>query len=393
MAQVLTHTLRQVLRAIDERRGLRHALFWLVIGLLEAALLRYKCVFIDHLGLALLYALLVLGTFGPATYALLYGVLPELWGEPPRYGRLLIRALGWWGATSVLSYAGWAWGLLPLRAAMAAGPPDAQLALSPALHLPLLLTAGVAAGLWGYRRWRRKELANEQLQQENSRAELQLLQAQIHPHFLFNTLNNLYALTLRQSQEAPRVVERLRALLHFVVEQGHAPLVSLRAELALLRNYVALEQLRYGPRLTVVFNAAVMPPRAGIAPLLLLPLVENAFKHGSAEQVGAARIVIQLGLAPGTLTCTIFNSKTTDAPAGTGGIGLHNVRQRLQLLYPGQHHLEVQVLPDSFRVQLRLRLREVDGAARPPRRRAGQGAGRPLRRARLPAAASNRMPA
>ncbi|MCC3158935.1 histidine kinase [Hymenobacter sp. 15J16-1T3B] len=389
----MAQAINRVLRQIDERRVLRHALFWLVVGLLEAALLRYKCVFVYHAGLALLFSLvLVLCAFGPATYALLYGVLPELWAEQPRYGRLLLRALGWLSAASVLSYAVWAWGLLPLRAAVAAGPLEQHLALSPAMHLPLLLTAGAAAGLWGYRRWRRKELLNEQLQQENYRAELQLLQAQIHPHFLFNTLNNLYALTLRQSDEAPRVVERLRALLHFVVEQGHAPLVSLRDEVALLRNYVALEQLRYGPRLTVVFEAPAMPARAGMAPLLLLPLVENAFKHGSAEQVGAARIVIRLGLDADDLICSIHNSKNADAPAGAGGIGLSNVRQRLQLLYPGQHQIGVEVRPDTFTVQLRLRLRELEAAA-PPRRRAWQGAGRRRQSVRMRATLAHRIPA
>lgn len=394
MAQTRNQALRQGLRAIDERRGLRHGLFWLVMLLLEAALLRYKCGFTDHLAPSLLYALaLLLSAYVPATYALLYGVLPELWAEQPRYGRLLLRALGWLSTTALLSYAVWAWGLLPLRTATTASRLNEQLALSPAMHLPLLLVAGAAAGLWGYRRWHRKELANEQLQQENYQAELQLLQAQIHPHFLFNTLNNLYALTLRQSEEAPRVVERLQGLLHFVVEQGHAPLVRLRDELALLRNYVALEQLRYGPRLTVVFEAPTMPPRAGIAPLLLLPLVENAFKHGSAEQVGAARIVIRLGLDADYLTCTIHNTKNTDTPAGPGGIGLRNVRQRLQLLYPGQHQLGVEVRPDSFTVQLRLRLRELAADAAPARRRAWQVAGRRRPSVRARVAATNRVPA
>ncbi|MBD2717324.1 histidine kinase, partial [Microvirga sp. STR05] len=240
MAQALQQTLRQGLREIEERPGLRHGLFWLAIGLLETVLLYYHCAFVDHLGLALLFALLVvLGTFAPATYALLYGVLPELWAEQPRHGRLLGRALGWLGAAALLSYAGWHWGLLPLRTAMAAGPPDNRMALSSALHLPLLLTAGAAAGLWGYRRWRRKELANEQLQRENYQAELQLLQAQIHPHFLFNTLNNLYALTLRQSEEAPRVVERLRGVLHFVMEHRMALSSALHLPLLLTAGAAA----------------------------------------------------------------------------------------------------------------------------------------------------------
>ncbi|RAK70185.1 sensor histidine kinase [Hymenobacter edaphi] len=396
LQQTLWQTLRQALRTVEERRGLRHGLFWLAIGLLEAVLLRYKCAFVDHLSLGLLFGLLlVLTTYGPATYALLYGVLPELWAEQPRYGRLLLRALGWLSAAAFLSYAVWVKLLLPLRVALAVGGPDEWLALSAGMHLPLLLTAGAGAGLWGYRRWRRKELANEQLQQENYQAELQLLQAQIHPHFLFNTLNNLYALTLRQSEEAPRVVERLRGLLHFVVEQGHAPLVRLPDELALLRNYVALEQLRYGPRLTVVFEAPAMPPRAAIAPLLLLPLVENAFKHGSAEQLGAARISIRLALEADCLTCTIHNTKNADAPAGAGGIGLRNVRQRLQLLYPGQHQIAVEARPDTFSVQLRLRLRELDEAAAPRRRRRGSMTARRRRPAlaRLLEGATSPVPA
>lgn len=150
-------------------------------------------------------------------------------------------------------------------------------------HMPVLLTTGVAACLHVLRRCRHQERDNALLAQANYQAELQLLRAQIHPHFLFNTLNNLYALTLKQSDQAPLVVERLTGLLHFVLEQGTAPLVPLPDEVTLLRNYMALEQLRYGERLTLEFRAEGIAPAARIAPLLLLPLVENAFKHGAAD--------------------------------------------------------------------------------------------------------------
>ena len=194
--------------------------------------------------------------------------------------------------------------------------------------------------------------------QENARAELQLLRAQIHPHFLFNTLNNLYALTLRQADEAPEVVRRLTDLLQFVVEQGNAPLVLLRDEVALLRNVLALEQLRYGTRLTATIEADGLPPTARLAPLLLLPLLENAFKHGSAEQLGQAAIGLRLAVHRGWLECVITNTKNDEpAPASAAsGIGLRNVRQRLELLYPQRHRFEVTARPTTFTVRLALQL-------------------------------------
>ena len=261
---------------------------------------------------------------------------------------------------------------MPLYVGVQTLVPDAHIALAPGPYVLLAVTAGVAACLHVYRRWRHKELANGHLRQENYRAELQLLKSQIHPHFLFNTLNNLYALTLRQSAQAPEVVDRLTGLLQFVVEQGHAALVPLPAEVALLRNYLALEQLRYGPRLTLDFRAEGLPATGGIAPLLLLlPLVENAFKHGAAEQVGPARIAVVLGMAEGRFTCLVTNSKNDAPPAALPGIGLRNVRHRLQLLYPRRHRFETAARPDTYTVRLTLELAEV---AVPVPQRAGRAA-------------------
>ena len=143
-----------------------------------------------------------------------------------------------------------------------------------------------------------------------------------------------------------------------MLEQGDAPLITLRDEVALLRNYIALEQLRYGPRLTLEFGTEDIPATAQIAPLLLLPLVENAFKHGSAEQVGRAYIHISLGVADNVVSCVIINSKSAALPAANKplGIGLRNVRQRLQLLYPQRHRLVVEARDDTYTVRLALRL-------------------------------------
>ncbi len=370
MAQAAQGGGGRVLQAIDEHFWLRHGLFWLVRTLLMTWLFLYSLHTTTDGGRALRDALILLPPHMLATYALLYGVLPLLWRNGSR-GRFLLLLAGWFGLGLALTFAHRYFIFVPSHHGAPSPFTDYHIVFATGAHMPLLLTAGVAACLRVYRQWRQKERDNAQLTQENYRAELQLLRAQIHPHFLFNTLNNLYALTLKQSDQAPAVVERLAGLLQFVVEQGNAPLVALADEVALLRNYLALEQLRYGERLTLEFRAENIPAAGRIAPLLLLPLVENAFKHGSAEQPGRAHIRIALAVAGNTFTCVIANTKNAGpapAPApGPAGIGLRNVRQRLHLLYPERHRFEVDARDDTFTVRLALEL----PAAAPARRRPG----------------------
>jgi hypothetical protein len=363
MAQAARQWLARAWRAIDEQFWLRHSLFWLVRTVLLTWLLRGICIEPDA-RLALRATLLLLLSHMLATYTLLYGVLPALWrGQQLRLGLLVA---GWLGLSLAINHGFRLFFIIPLYQDQPAAFADLHNAYATGPYLPLMVTAGVAASLWVYRRWQRQERDNAQLRQENYQAELQLLKAQIHPHFLFNTLNNLYALTLKQSDQAPAVVERLTGLLRFVVEQGSAPLVSLAEEVTLLRNYLALEQLRYGSRLTLEFQAEGIPATGRIAPLLLLPLVENAFKHGSAEQLGAAAIRIALAVAGPVFSCEITNTRS-EAPAaltGAEGIGLRNVRQRLQLLYPQRHRFSIEATDRSFTVRLALQLPEP--VATPP---------------------------
>ncbi|MCB2408796.1 sensor histidine kinase [Hymenobacter lucidus] len=363
MATTEKKGLPRLVRALDEHWLLRHGLFWLANTAFLMWLFIVVCRQTADWGLALRDSLLiVVGTQVPAIYALLYGVLPLLWGSTPRRGRFLLLVTLWFWLALGLTFALRFFVLVPLRAGIVSPFPDFHNVLATGSHMPTLLIAGVAACLRVYRQWRQKELANVVLSQENYQAELQLLKAQIHPHFLFNTLNNLYALTLRQSDQAPVVVERLTGLLDFVVKQGSAPSVALADEVALLRNYIALQQLRYGARLTLVFEAEDIPAQGRIAPLLLLPLVENAFKHGSAEQVGQAHIRIALAVEGSRFSCVITNTKNADAAAGSPGIGLRNVRQRLQLLYPQRHQLTIEAHPDTFTVGLLLELPALPAA-------------------------------
>ena len=355
MAQMTSHGLATALRLVDERWWLRHGLFWLVdTGLVVEMFLHG---FTTDAYLARRNALLVLVPHLLATYPLLYGVVPALW-QPNRQLRFGLLLAGWFVLSLVMLMAYRFFVFVPLHRGVATTFHDFHVALTMGPYVLLLCTAGVATCLRLYRQRWRQELANAELAQENQQAELQLLKAQIHPHFLFNTLNNLYALTLKQSSQAPEVVERLTGLLQFVVEQGNAPLVTLADEVTLLRNYLALEQLRYGARLTLQLETDGLPATGRIAPLLLLPLVENAFKHGSAEQLGQAHIRIVLAVEGNEFRCVIVNSKSpTPTPtANPDGIGLRNVRQRLRLLYPQRHRLEAEAGPDTFTVRLALQL-------------------------------------
>ena len=364
-APAVSSGMARVLRALDEQWWLRHGLFWVVRTVLMTGLFLFGLHSTTDWHRALRDSLILLPPLLLTTYSLLYGVLPWL-GRGGHRIRFWLLLTGWLTAGLPLTFAHRYFFFMPSHHGVASPFSDYYLVFSTGSHMPLLLTAGVAACLHVLRQHQRQERGNALLVQENYQAELQLLRAQIHPHFLFNTLNNLYALTLKQSDQAPLVVERLTGLLHFVLEQGTAPLVPLPDEVTLLRNYVALEQLRYGERLTLEFRAEGIAPAARIAPLLLLPLVENAFKHGAAEQVGAARISIALAVADGWFTCVVENTKHAGpVPGAVAGIGLRNVRQRLELLYPQRHRLQVRAEDDTFAVCLALRLPPAAAASAP----------------------------
>lgn len=204
-------------------------------------------------------------------------------------------------------------------------------------------------------------------QREKLAAELEALKAQVHPHFLFNTLNNLYALTRRQAPEAPGVVLKLSNLLRYVLYECNGPEVPLNQEIQFLKNYVALEQLRYGERLEVSLNFTGNIHAQRIAPLLLIPFLENAFKHGTSEQLDQAWVSLNLAVEGHTLTFQLLNSRDPEASAAllAGGIGLQNVRRRLELLYPDRYDLQVLPEEDTFLVNLRLVLPETPELVQP----------------------------
>jgi histidine kinase len=191
-------------------------------------------------------------------------------------------------------------------------------------------------------------------------AELDFLKAQVHPHFLFNTLNNLYALTLENSPRAPETVLGLSEILRYMLYECNAAEVSLNRDIQVLKKYIALEQIRFESRLNLNVSVNGDPENYTIAPLLLLPLVENAFKHGAGEVVDDPWITVDIGITVGWLTMKVANLKPELAPvpqvAREGMIGLSNIRKRLAILYPGRHQLHFVEEDDTFVAILKVEL-------------------------------------
>lgn len=210
----------------------------------------------------------------------------------------------------------------------------------------------------------KRNYQNEQLAQalnkEKMDAELKFLKAQIHPHFLFNTLNNLYALTLRNETSASEVVLKLSNLLDYMLYECNVPEVPLNKEIKQINNFIGLEKLRYGERLEVSFTSTGNTGNKKIAPLLILPFVENAFKHGVSQELESTFVSIDLSVKGDHLSLKVENSKASDNEVSkasyTKGIGLRNVQRRLDLLYPDRYDLQVFNEEDSFLVVLKLQL-------------------------------------
>ncbi len=224
----------------------------------------------------------------------------------------------------------------------------------------LVILLGTAIKLLKY--WYAAQQRNLELSKEKVEAELKLLKSQIHPHFLFNTLNNLYALTLKKSDQAPEVILKLSELLDYMLYECNVPAVSLEKELQVLQNYIALEKLRYGERLSVTFQIYGRFTNKKIAPLLLFPFVENSIKHGAGSNNQNCWINIEVKTERKLLTFNIENSVTAqDKKPNATGLGLKNVRKRLDLLYRNRHQLLIENETEKYSVKLTVDLSTIPG--------------------------------
>lgn len=197
---------------------------------------------------------------------------------------------------------------------------------------------------------------------ERKEAELKLLKAQLDPHFLFNTLNNLYGLSVAQSEKLPPLMLKLSHLLRYNLYETKGDQVGLEKEIAYLENYISLERIRLEDQADIQFLVKGDIAGKSIAPILLIVFVENAFKHLATLEGDICQVKVELEAAEGKLNfrCTNTFDDAGDSDIkksiGEGGIGLKNARKRLDLLYPNRHHLSIDKGDSYYKVQLTLSL-------------------------------------
>jgi sensor histidine kinase YesM len=199
-----------------------------------------------------------------------------------------------------------------------------------------------------------ERMEEESVNKEKISIELKMLKAQLNPHFLFNTLNNIYSLSIINSPKTSESIGKLSEILDYVLYRCDQKYVPLTGEISLLENYIALEKLRYDERLEVSFTRSV-EAQSEIAPLILLSIVENAFKHGAGEDSGSPKITIDLTQKNDILSFTVFNTTTLQKnETSKGTIGLENIHKQLALLYPNTHTVTIEQKESSFQVTITL---------------------------------------
>ena len=212
-------------------------------------------------------------------------------------------------------------------------------------------------------RFQQENRLNE-LEKEKSNAELNFLKAQMNPHFLFNTLNNIYALAKNQSPDTPEMILKLSDLLDYTIYECNEPTVPIIKEWQLIENYVDLQAVRNSNQLMIAIHQNIEEEQTPIAPLILISIVENAFKHSTQRGQQLANIKISLEVVNKNLTFKVINTRSAvEAKKDTSkkkGIGVRNVKKQLALLYPNKHTYQVKELEETYMVILKIALGGIE---------------------------------
>jgi hypothetical protein len=354
----------------DERsyRIKRHVIFWLFWWIFQGFLYSFvpfnaTAPYFMRLLIAMVESLIYLTMHMLLTYSLIYFVIPHFVIKE-KYWKAAVWAAGMFLIAALMSTV-LAFTVIPFeRKALCLGYPGPPGLSSTSIFLALMAglrggitVGGIAAAIKLMKYWYIKEQRNLQLQKENVAAQMQLLKAQVHPHFLFNTLNNIYAYTQDTSPKASALITGLSDMLRYMLYECSQPLVPLIKEIKLLQDYCSLEKVRYDEQLDIQLSIPEKDTGLAIAPLLLLPFVENSFKHGASNQVDHAWISVTISVEGSRMKMKVVNSKPFEEPAQhKPGIGINNVKTRLELIYAGRYELAITDEPEVFIVNLTIEL-------------------------------------
>ncbi len=350
----------------------RHLLFWMVLAvyfaLLQAAnpMLQPSASYTSNLPAAFIRSFLMQIPQAFAAYTILYLVVPWYFRTRQLVPVVLSLIVAWLvcgfinvqvskNLVPVVS----AWVLPDHLYRYAAAPPQTSLVIAVfSVTKGVLFGAGFLLMLRYVKQWYVKEQRSMELQKENTASQLKLLTAQVHPHFLFNTLNNIYSQTQTESPKGSKMILELSDMLRYILAEGNKTLVPLKKELTMIQDYINLEQIRYGNRLDLHLSIPTGTDHLQIAPLLLLPFVENCFKHGASRFLHSPWIRLKMEIDGRQFTMELMNGKETHQQTlqPGSGTGINNVRQRLAILYPGKHVLHISNEAEVFVVNLTLEL-------------------------------------
>lgn len=207
----------------------------------------------------------------------------------------------------------------------------------------IALVLGVSTSITAIQKWQADKQLNQELEQDRVTSELSFLKAQINPHFFFNTLNNIYALTLVNADTSRKAIHQLSRMMRYVLYDTQNSTTQLSQEIAFIKDYISLMQLRLTDVVKIDFSSPALLKDQAIAPMIFLPFIENAFKHGvSATQPSNINIAVKQN--SDTIELTVVNTiikEQSNNLEEASGIGLNNTRRRLDLLYPGKHILTI----------------------------------------------------
>jgi two-component system, LytTR family, sensor kinase len=221
------------------------------------------------------------------------------------------------------------------------------------LFFNMFFVVFVAIAIKFYKRWSEKDFREQQIQKEKVEAELQMLKTQINPHFLFNTLNSIYVLAMKKSEQTANVVMKLSDILDYILYRIDSPMIAISTEIQIIENYIELEKIRFADRVTITFTYNFKSNDIQIPPMLIIPFVENAFKHGVGKSMEKSWIKINIEATGQLLNIEISNKKSQNKlKAEAGGIGLLNVKKRLDLLFYDSYSLEISEENNRFDVFL-----------------------------------------
>jgi Histidine kinase len=343
----------------------RHLLFWFLCWVFMGLIYGFLYVGehrIQYFTLSFLESFLYLPQHILLSYSIIYFILPHYifkgryW--PAIAGVLLLVVLIAFLSPLTLKFI-----ITPIRLATNApvGPPKTLFYSLMAGLRGSMTVAGFAVAIKLVKLWYLKTVDNERLEKANLRSELEVLKGQLHPHFMFNTLNSIYSLALKKSDYTADAILRLSQLMRYILTEGSHTTIELYKEVQVLHHYIELEKNRFGNRLDISLNIQGDLQNNRIPPLLLLPFLENSFKHGANEMTGQAWISLDLEVDGSLLKFKLINGKPPEELKNkeSAHVGLLNVQRRLELMYPNAHELRITKDADTFVVVLTIQLHKI----------------------------------